>query len=345
MRIRVLPCAALAAAIVATCAAPVRAQQYEAVGIRAQGMAGAFVAVADDATATWWNPAGLASGAYFDAVLENNVTQQPRERRGSDGSLSTAWQSRARGFAMAFPSGGVSYYRLQVSEIQPLSPTGGPSPSREALGTGLVRLHALVLNQFGTTVGQSLGNHLVIGSTLKLIRGSVASAHVQAADATFDRALTLERDGETHPDLDLGALAKLGVVRIGLSVKNLRAPAFGPADDRQQLKRRVRAGMAVITGLPRGANQLAIAVDADLTKTSTVLGDTQYVSAGIEAWTLKRRIGLRAGVSTNRIGERQMSPSSGVSLAVRSGLYVEGQYSAGSTITRHTWGVDARVTF
>src|SRR4029453_5176655 len=34
---------------------------FEPVGTRAQGMAGAFVAVADDATATYWNPAGLAS--------------------------------------------------------------------------------------------------------------------------------------------------------------------------------------------------------------------------------------------------------------------------------------------
>ena len=46
-------------------ARPVSAQIYETVGIRAQGMAGAFVAVADDSTATWWNPAGLATGAYF----------------------------------------------------------------------------------------------------------------------------------------------------------------------------------------------------------------------------------------------------------------------------------------
>ena len=31
-------------------------------------MSGAFVAVADDATAVWWNPAGLATGPYFNAI-------------------------------------------------------------------------------------------------------------------------------------------------------------------------------------------------------------------------------------------------------------------------------------
>ncbi len=46
-------------------ARPASAQIYETVGIRAQGMAGAFVAVADDSTATWWNPAGLATGALL----------------------------------------------------------------------------------------------------------------------------------------------------------------------------------------------------------------------------------------------------------------------------------------
>jgi len=58
-------------------AAPASAQIYESVGIRAQGMAGAFVAVADDADATWWNPAGLAGGAYFSGVTEYGTLQDP----------------------------------------------------------------------------------------------------------------------------------------------------------------------------------------------------------------------------------------------------------------------------
>ena len=47
-------------------AAPVvvDAQPADVVGVRAQGMGGAFTAVADDATASWWNPAGMAGGAW-----------------------------------------------------------------------------------------------------------------------------------------------------------------------------------------------------------------------------------------------------------------------------------------
>ena len=54
----------LGAVFFSLAAAPADAQSFEALGSRAQGM-GAFVAVADDASAVYWNPAGLASGAYF----------------------------------------------------------------------------------------------------------------------------------------------------------------------------------------------------------------------------------------------------------------------------------------
>ncbi len=45
-------------------------QGVEAVGMRALGMGGAFVAVADDASATYWNPAGLVTGSMVSAVAE-----------------------------------------------------------------------------------------------------------------------------------------------------------------------------------------------------------------------------------------------------------------------------------
>src|SRR3979409_902563 len=76
------------------------AQSFEDIGIRAQGMAGAFVAVADDATASWWNPAGLATSASFaDLIVE-------------------AGQGGHRGVALGFPSLGLSYYRLNISRIE-----------------------------------------------------------------------------------------------------------------------------------------------------------------------------------------------------------------------------------
>src|SRR6185369_13447208 len=63
-----------AAAAFVLLASGTSAQTFETVGVRAQGMAGAFVAVADDATATWWNPAGLAAGPFANLVLDYNET-------------------------------------------------------------------------------------------------------------------------------------------------------------------------------------------------------------------------------------------------------------------------------
>src|SRR6267143_6224513 len=78
-----------------------RAQRYEDIGVRAQGMAGAFVAVADDATATWWNPAGLATGAFFNGIVEYDRQQEPREGGDPAGAPLPDWRSHAGGYAVA----------------------------------------------------------------------------------------------------------------------------------------------------------------------------------------------------------------------------------------------------
>ena len=59
----------LLAAILAIAAAAPSAAQGP-VGTRAAGMSGAFVGVADDATAVYWNPAGVATGSLVSAVID-----------------------------------------------------------------------------------------------------------------------------------------------------------------------------------------------------------------------------------------------------------------------------------
>ncbi len=162
--------ASLLCALVVCAPAGARAQAYEDVGIRAQGMAGAFVAVADDATATWWNPAGLpTSQTFIDGVVEAG--------RGGH------W-----GVAFGFPALGLSYYHLNISQIQPSGSTAGGTTGRQDLGvagTGLPVPDSSGFNQFGATVGQSIGDHLVIATTVKVMH-----------------ALS-----DTRGDVDLGAMA------------------------------------------------------------------------------------------------------------------------------------------
>src|SRR5882762_8614725 len=82
--------------------APVAAQTTDTIGVRAQGMGGAFTAVADDATASWWNPSGMAGGAYFNALLESGSQSEPRSERTPAGDPQSASRANTRSFAVAF---------------------------------------------------------------------------------------------------------------------------------------------------------------------------------------------------------------------------------------------------
>jgi hypothetical protein len=289
-----------------------RAQPPDAVGIRAQGMGGAFTAVADDATATWWNPAGLANGAYFNAILEYGHTSDTQQDH---------W-----GASAAFPALGISYYRLTVSEIQPpgttAGSTGGSPADRQDLGTPSVR--AVDLSQFGATVGQSVGQHLVIASTLKLL---------QAA-------------GDSRAGLDIGAMARWSPVQFGVTVRNVWEPSFGAGETAVTLARQVRAGAAL--EMPGRASTLAgatLAFDADLLEVASATGNERRLAGGGEVWLWSKTIGVRAGISGSTVGGARIAATVGGSLQVHRGLFVEGQFTGGSDVTRRGWGTAFRATF
>ena len=324
---------------------PVLAQSNEAVGVRAQGMAGAFTAVADDASATWWNPAGLAGGAYLNTIIEFGTQREPRTDRDASGRPVPAWQVGTRSFAAAFPALGLSYYRLQVSEIQPQTSTAATGGVRQDQGTADVRLRSLMLSQFGATVGQSIGEHIVVGSTLKLVRGSLASDVRPGDGASLDQAVELQGPVETHTGLDVGAMVSFGSARFGLVARNLSEPVFGSGADALTLRRQVRAGLSYGTGRRGVIGSAVVAIEGDLTTTTTVLGDERRLAAGGEAWVLKRSLGFRGGVSLSAIGARRSSLSGGASVALRSGTYVDAQATGGSDDSRHGWSVALRVTF
>src|SRR6187397_271158 len=77
-------------------------QAIESAGSRAPGMGGAFVAVATDSSATWWNPAGLAAGPFVDLALSSNSVQVA-------GDQPPAWRGGLSSFALGFPPAGISY--------------------------------------------------------------------------------------------------------------------------------------------------------------------------------------------------------------------------------------------
>jgi hypothetical protein len=332
------------ATILLVLSAPGRAgaQIYETVGTRAQGMGGAFVAVADDATATWWNPAGIAL-SFFSLVLERSRTTEP-----SGGSPpGPAWRGDTASLAASFPALGLSYYRLRISEIAPQASTAGVQPSRQQdLGATGIGLRSRVANQFGATVDQSLGDHLVLGSTLELVRVGATTSTAGFAGGSLDAAAALDVPLETKVDLDLGAIALVGPVRIGASAKHLGKPEFGGGASRFELGRQARVGLAWVTGQPGAATAMTAAVDADLTRTLTAFGDARHVAAGLEVSLPRERLALRGGVSTNTAGKGGTATSAGASLRVPKvgDAFIDGATTFGSDRSRSGWAISLRLT-
>ena len=299
--------AALVAALLITASPPARAQLYESVGTRAQGMAGAFVAVSDDATTTWWNPAGLAVAPLFSGVVEH--------RRAWEGT-----GGETLGISFAIPSLGLSYYRLRIREVQPAKAIEALGAGRQDQGTAGTRPSTHVLTQFGATVGQSLGDYLVVGSTLKLIRAD-----------------------QTRGDLDVGAMGKVGSVRVAVVMKHVWAPEMTADGTPVVLDRQVRVGVAYMPPLA-GTVSVTTALDADLTRTATEEGEERRLAGGIEMW-LSRRVGLRGGMSASTLGNLRRSVSGGASLALQKGLYVDAQATRGDDEPTRGWGLALRLTF
>jgi hypothetical protein len=308
-------------------------------------MGGAFTAVADDATASWWNPAGMAGGAYFNALLESGDHRAPPADRTAAGDLRPAQRAETRSFAVAFPALALSYYRLRISEIQPQTSIAGTPGVRQEGGATEVRLRSIVLTQVGASVGQSLGSHIVIASTLKLVHAGAATQLQGAGTASLDGATGLDVSGETHPGLDIGAMAVLGPARIGVMVRNVRQPEFGAGADAFTLSRHARVGAAVSSGTRGVIGAATVAVDADLTTTATVFGDERRLAAGGELWTKGRTFGIRGGASVNTIDDRRTGLSAGLSVALKKGLYADGEVTGGTDLGRRGWSAGLRVTF
>ena len=297
------------------------------------GMGGAFVAVASDSSATWWNPAGLATGPFSDMTTARAATDL------QEGV--PARRDRVSWFAASTPSIGFSYYRLRITDIRRSDPTGQPVVDREDTRAE-VSVRSFSANELGLTVVQSILPGVHAGATLKYVRGTLRSSvgdTVQPPSELLDSGEEL-RGGhaENRFDLDAGVIGVAGPLRIGAVMRNVRAPTFGGGAF--TLPRQTRVGAALdIT------KALTMAVDADARMYATASGDRRVIATGAEQWLWARRIGIRGGARFNRVGARERVATAGVSVAMRAGTYLEGHLARGGAAVERGWGLGARVTF
>ena len=112
---------------------------------------------------------GARSSQWPTTRRRRGGIRQAQERgRSSTASLNyTEGQDEGQGswgVSFALPSLGISYHRLQLSSKLYSHPRRGPTRRT----SGGFRPH-YVLNQVGATVGQSFGDHLIVGPTVRLV--------------------------------------------------------------------------------------------------------------------------------------------------------------------------------
>jgi hypothetical protein len=325
----------------AACAAatPAAAQPVESVGSRALGMGGAFVAVANDSSATWWNPGALAAGPFLDVGIAH-----------AKGAIDEVLPAAERGVwsisAATLPFG-LSYHRLQLADVRSADPTAQVRADRQDRRAG-TDLRSLSVSQFGATILHTLLPGIHAGTTVKFVRGTARSGALGGAEATdgtiadlLDRAAALdEGDSGNSVDLDVGVLGVMGAFRGGLLIRNLAAPEFGGI----RLPRQVRIG-AAFDGDAARMVPLMLAVDADLTAYETGSGERRNLAFGAERWLREGRVGVRGGFRVNTAGFNDRAVTAGASISPRAGLFIDGHVVAGGDEGEAGWGVASRVSF
>jgi len=301
------------------------AQAFEAVGTRALGMGGAFVAVADDATASYWNPAGLIN-VFFSALVD---VQRVDARVGSDASGRTTSEELTTFASMATSSFGLSYYRLRAWQV-----------GRSA---GTAPLRSLVTQHLGAAVVQPIAPGVTLATVIKVVRGTLAAGVGDGAagvGALVDLAAGLDGRTTNRFDLDAGLLVGPGRWQIGLVARNLRQPEFVAADDLVvRLDRQVRVGASL-----RPTASLVVAVDADLTTSETVAGSRRVVAAGAEQQLGRLRV--RGGGRLNLEAETpELVGSVGLSLELLETLWLDGQATGGRDDGDRGWGISTRLSY
>ena len=302
-------------------------QPIESVGARALGMGGAFVAVADDASATYWNAAGLATGGPAGVTIG-----WADFRSGNQKGDPALGQARRHSY---FSSLGTLPLGLSVARISDTRVTSvnGTSATTRSLST----------SQYGLNLLQTVVEGLVVGANLKWVRGTVSEAAgtgLSAASLFADGTETSAHSRSVF-DLDLSVMADLRPLRLGLVVKNVRQPDFtNAAGIATRLPREIRGGVAV---MPHDG--LTLALDMDLDTVDLWDGPRRMIAIGGED-RLTNRLVARAGVRWNvKDDTRRPVFSAGTSVRVSKSVWLDTHYTHGDITRDRGFGAALRAGF
>jgi hypothetical protein len=281
------------------------AQTFGGVGTRAEGMGSAFVAIADDASAVYWNPAGMATGATFDLQFSTGD--------------SAAGSPLFVGAVM--PVLGVSHYRTH---------TVPASPDRQNDGSGKVQIRTLRTANTGITVVQTVVSGLVVGTTARLVRGGMDP---------FPTRTTIDFDAGAI--VSAGSI-RMGIAGRNLGEPEFEGE-FGQVALKRQVRAGIAFAPRSLPSGVHGP--FSVAFDADLTSTPSADGNLRMAAFGGEYWVAQGRLGARAGLRWNTTETSYRAISGGITVKLPRSVFAEAHVTKPDESRDAEWSVGARITF
>jgi hypothetical protein len=170
------------------------------VGAKSLGMGNAWVAIADDASASYWNPAGLAQ--LKKKQVNSMFAKLDMDRRFDFGSIALPLgHTTIGGFIMRYGLEDILATELNTDQIIGVKPDGTP-----IYDINILSPYSDNITSLGISLAAGLWDNLAVGGTIKYLRDSVYQQTAQGFGA------------------DLGFLYHpLKELKIGLSLRNFPA--------------------------------------------------------------------------------------------------------------------------
>ncbi len=255
-------------------------------------------------------PVNTTPGTYAPTAL--NPTQQARLQailQQTTGVSAATAQQAVNKIDYSLTQGKVDPALIDgvIAQFNSLVASSGVGSLQFGSNDTSVRLIGLGVAEIPLTYGYSLDEHWSVGGSIKYMLGRVYAIDVPLFSAGSKSTTDYLTDGRnnysqsTNIGLDLAIMARLPLVQVGLTGRNLNAPKFtGPTVNGvkfpdQYLDPTATAGIAFIP-----LTTMTLAADLDLMRSASELPGREYqrLAAGFE-FDMLRTLALRVGVSKN----------------------------------------------
>jgi hypothetical protein len=282
------------------------------VGARALGMGGAFVSVADDSTAVYWNPAGLTRISSFEV----SAVQQGQNDKALSSGLNEVgsryfFLSGGMNFGKTAGSLGVSVMRFGVdgitqTKVDPSNPNGPPIEvgkfATEDLGGML---------SYGYQIHKSFG----AGLTVKYLTGGTTGVQADPSSGVMGNARYSYIGTDLGMRVDFGGMTpSLEGLALGLNLQDALNTGVAwsntPTNRTDAVDLNAKVGFSYsppFQFLKESKSQLTIAYDAD-----PKYGSNMLHHLGGEFW-YKETLAFRGGVRQFAGGLQAMEATLGAS--------------------------------